>query len=190
MRHGLLSSSHLLRRCHLIIPSREISSLAPHASKKSFSMLIQSASHILRPTTTAFRSSSSTYIFLRHALHSNNVLLRSRVSSVHKFHATSFLSATHRTIPQARRDWRPPGTFQRLIRRLNFIPKSYIIFGILGINGVVFAAWSYVRLFQVRLPCPASPVRREFPGSLCAGQRLQVWQTATERDMARALVTR
>lgn len=173
MRHGLLSSSHLLRRCHLLIPSRETSSF-PHILSRPFSMLIQPASHFLRPTMTAFRSSSSTYIFLRHALHNNNnVLLRSRVSPVHKFHATSFPSATHRTTPHARRDWRLPGTSQRLIRRLNAIPPKFILIGILGINGVVFAAWSYVQLFQVRLPCPASSVRRAFHGSLCcAGQGL------------------
>ncbi|KAF8485020.1 hypothetical protein DFH94DRAFT_717713 [Russula ochroleuca] len=107
-------------------------------------MLIRIASHaILRPAMPAFRS-SSTHIFLRHALYN------SRVSPVHKFHATSFLSATHRAASHTRRDWRPPGTFQRVTRRFNTIPPNYIIFGILGINGVVFAAWSYVQLFQGR----------------------------------------
>jgi len=39
---------------------------------------------------------------------------------------------------------------ERLGRRFNAIPANYIIFGVLGINGVVFAAWSYVQMFQVR----------------------------------------
>ena len=102
---------------------------------------------ILRPATPA-----SPRIFLRYAFYSNNSLLRSRFSPVHKFHSNSFLSATHRGAPHAHRDWRPPGPFQRFSRRFNRIPSSYIIFGILGINGVVFAAWSYVRLFQVTSP--------------------------------------
>lgn len=109
-------------------------------------MLIPAASRtILRPVTPA-----STRIFLKYGLYNNNnSLLRSRVSPVHKFHSNSFLNATHRTTPHAHRDWRPPGPFQRFTRRLNAIPPNYILFGILGINGVVFAAWSYVQLFQV-----------------------------------------
>ncbi|KAN0127052.1 hypothetical protein V8E52_000692 [Russula decolorans] len=100
-----------------------------------------SASHsILRPAIPALRGSSSTRIYLRYALHNNFFLPRSRASPVHKFHATSFPSATHRTTTHIRRDWRPPGWF-------NSIPRHYIIFGILGINGAVFAAWSYVRMF-------------------------------------------
>ena len=98
---------------------------------------------ILRPATPALRSGSSTWISLRYALLNNSFILRSRTSPVHKFHATSFPSATHRTT--TRRDWRPPGRF-------DYIPQYYIIFGILGINGVVFAAWSYVRMFHVRPP--------------------------------------
>jgi hypothetical protein len=120
-------------------------------------MLIPSASHsILRPTTPALRS-ISTRISLRYALQNNSFILRSRASPIHKFHATSFPSATHRTTTHTSRDWRPPGRFRRFIRRFNFIPEYYIIFGILGINGVVFAAWTYVRMFHVRLlfvrPC-------------------------------------
>ena len=116
-------------------------------------MFIPYASHtILRPAIPALRS-SSTRISLRYVLHNSSFLLRSsRASPVHKFHATSFPSATHRTNTRDSRDWRPPGRFRRFIRRLNFIPQSFIIFGILGINGVVFAAWSYVQMFHVRLP--------------------------------------
>lgn len=112
-------------------------------------MLVPSSiSHsILRPATPALRG-SSTRISLRYALHNNSFLLRSRALPVHKFHATSFPSATHRTTPHTSRDWRPPGRFRRFVRRLDFIPQSYILFGILGINGVVFAAWTYVQMFH------------------------------------------
>jgi hypothetical protein len=145
--------SFLLRRrpqLSTLIWSREMSPL---------NMLIPpSASHsILRPAIPALRGSSSTRIYLRYALHNNFFLPRSRASPVHKFHATSFPSATHRTTTHIRRDWRPPGWF-------NSIPRHYIIFGILGINGAVFAAWSYVRMFYVSLPFVPTT-----PNSLCAG---------------------
>ena len=116
-------------------------------------LMIPSASHsILRPVTTALRS-NSTGLCLRYALHNNSFLLRSRSYAlpVHKFHATSFPSATHRTTPHTHRDWRPPGRFRRFITRFNHIPQNFILLGILGINGVVFAAWSYVQMFHVRL---------------------------------------
>jgi hypothetical protein len=115
------------------------------------------ASHtILRPVTPG-----STRIFLRYGLLNNNSLLRSRVSPVHKFHSNTFLNATHRTTSH----WRPLGPFQRFTRRLNAIPPNYIIFGILGINGVVFAAWSYVQLFQVT----SAPSSRAFAAHSAQG---------------------
>lgn len=115
-------------------------------------MLIPSVSHsVLRSATPALRS-ASTGTSLIYALHNKSFLLRSRASPVHKFHATNFPSATHRTTTHTHRDWRPPGRFRRFIRRFNFIPPTYIILGILGINGVVFAAWTYVQMFRVRLP--------------------------------------
>src|SRR5260370_9614931 len=98
---------------------------------------------------------SRTRISLRHAPHSNSFLLRSRASPVHKFHATSFPSTTHRTTTHVHRYWKQSGPFQRLIRWLNFIPQNYILFGILGINRFVFAAWSYIQMFYLR----TSPVR-------------------------------
>lgn len=124
-------------------------------------MLIPSASQSILRTATLLPAlhSSSTRICLRHALHNNSLLLRSRVSPVHKFHTTSFPSATHTHI---RRDWRPPGRFQRYIRRFNSIPRYYIIFGILGINGVVFAAWTYVQMFHVRLTPSSLQFHRVF----------------------------
>ena len=134
-------------------------------------MLIPTPSHgILRPATHALRSGSSTHIYLRYALHNNSFLLCARASPVYKFHATSFPNATHRTTTYPRRDWRPPGPFQRLIRQFNAIPPNYILYGILGINGVVFAAWSYVQMFRVRLPfILASPSGVPSSSSLRAG---------------------
>jgi len=44
--------------------------------------------------------------------------------------------------------WQPVGPFQRFRRRFDNIPPDYFLFGILGINGAVFAAWSYVQMFQ------------------------------------------
>ena len=154
MRHGLFYLPTSFRRRHLDYGHVRYSD--PNRIQPA--LRIQSA-------MPAFYS--STRIILRHALH-NNSLLRLPVAPVHKFHATSFLGATHRTSPHARRDWRPPGPFQRLIRRFNVIPRSYIIFGILGINGVVFAAWSYVQLFQVRLPL-VPQVRRAFAAHSAQG---------------------
>ncbi|KAI0254298.1 hypothetical protein BJV78DRAFT_1152427 [Lactifluus subvellereus] len=42
----------------------------------------------------------------------------------------------------------PGGPWQRLVQRFNSIPPNYLLFGILGVNGAVFAAWSYVQMFQ------------------------------------------
>ncbi|KAI9510432.1 rhomboid-domain-containing protein [Russula earlei] len=84
---------------------------------------------------------SSPRISQRYALH-NTARLCSRVSPVHKFHATELLGATHRsTARHAHRD-------RKLSQRFNDIPKNYILYGILGINGVIFAAWTYVQMFQ------------------------------------------
>jgi hypothetical protein len=148
MRHGL---PFVLRR-----PS-QFSTLIRSRAMSPLNMLIPSASHsILRPATPALRS-SSTRLSLRYALHNNSFILRSRASPVHKFHTTSFPSATHRTTPRTHRDWRPPGRFRSFIRQFNSIPQSFIVLGILGINGVVFAAWSYVQMFRVCLPYPLRP---------------------------------
>ena len=156
MRHGLLSlPSSSFRRCHLLIESREI----------SFALDMLASHTILQRATPA-----STRIFLRYGLQSNNSLLRSRISPVHKFHSNSFLSATHRGFPNAHRDWRPPGPFQRFTRRFNNIPPNYVIFGILGINGVIFAAWSYVQLFQVMSP-PLVPGIRDSNSTQSTGNR-------------------
>jgi hypothetical protein len=53
-----------------------------------------------------------------------------------------------------RRPWQPAGPYQRFRRRFDNLPSNYLLYGILGINGAVFAAWSYVQMFQVRLPFP------------------------------------
>lgn len=106
---------------------------------------------VLRPANPVFPNNAR--ILQRHSLHN---------TSVYKFRATDFFSATHRTV--SRRDWQPPGPWQRLSRRFNKIPANYILFGVLGINGVVFAAWSYVQIFQVRLSLPRPfPESREHP---------------------------
>jgi len=115
-------------------------------------MLVATAWHsVLRPVNPASRA--ITRIFQRHALprapHDTTPALRSRASPVQKFHTNHFLGATHRSAPRRpHRDWKPPGPLQRLSRRFNAIPSSYIVFGILGINGVVFTAWTYVLLFK------------------------------------------
>jgi hypothetical protein len=78
-----------------------------------------------------------------------------RGTPIQRFHATDLLSATHRSAPRRVRrdwDWKPSGGARR--RRFDAIPANYILFGILGINGVVFAAWTFVYMFQVRVPPP------------------------------------
>ncbi|KAI0002993.1 hypothetical protein BJV74DRAFT_814735 [Russula compacta] len=95
---------------------------------------------VLRPANSVFPNNAR--ILQSHALHN---------TSVHKFRATDFFSATHRTASStghARGDRKPPGLWQRLSRRFNRIPANYIVFGVLGINGVVFAGWSYVQIFR------------------------------------------
>ncbi|KAI0301799.1 hypothetical protein B0F90DRAFT_1816700 [Multifurca ochricompacta] len=47
-----------------------------------------------------------------------------------------------------RRHWQSLGPFQRFSRRFNNLPSNYLLFGILGINGIIFAAWSYVQVFH------------------------------------------
>jgi hypothetical protein len=114
-------------------------------------MLVATVGHsILRPVNPASRS--ITLICQRHSLLHNTPCLHSHVSSIRKFHATDFFSATHRyATRRVYRPGKPLGPWERFSRRFNTIPKNYLIFGILGINGVIFAAWSYVQIFQVRL---------------------------------------
>jgi hypothetical protein len=140
------------------IPSRDIS-----FTVCTTPMLIPTAWHsVLRPAYLACRS--TTRIFPRNAQLHNTPSLRWRVSSVQNFHATDLLSATHRSAARrVRRDWKPPGPFKRLGRRLNAIPANYIIFGVLGINGVVFVAWSYAQMFQVRALVRHDAIRPSFP---------------------------
>lgn len=94
-------------------------------------------------------NSSHSWFLKRHTLHSTSVS-RLRASSFQKFHATDLFSATHkdamRHAPRRRRQ--PLGPFQTFRRRFDSIPPYYLMFGILGINGAVFAAWSYVQIFQ------------------------------------------
>jgi hypothetical protein len=123
-------------------------------------MLVATAWYsVLRPVNPASRT--ITRIFQRHALPRaphNTPAPRSRALRVQRFHTTDFLGATHRSAPRhAHRDWKPPGPLRTLTRRFNAIPSNYILFGVLGINGVVFAAWSYVLMFQVRCPFRHSP---------------------------------
>jgi Rhomboid family len=112
-----------------------------------------------------FRGTVQQILLPRHAH-----LLRTAVwplralTPVRNFHATDFFSATHRTTvgrPHHRRDWQSPGPLRRLRQKFDAIPPNYLIFCILGINGVVFAAWTYIQMFQVRAPPPAKSSRPE-----------------------------
>ena len=171
-------------------------------------MLIATAWHsVVRPA-----SRSITRIFPRHALH-NTTPLRWRGTPVQPFHATDFLSATHRSAPRrVRRDWDwkrsgggggGPFNFRRPGRQFNAIPANYILFGVLGINGVVFAAWTYVQMFQVRSPFDLPRPPPPFPSSSLrtrsrTGSRLTCTRpphaghtpTAAQRQAASAVVTR
>jgi hypothetical protein len=111
-------------------------------------MLIATAWHsILRPANL---NPARIFQTQKYVLLHNTTRLRSRVSPVRKFYASEFLNATHKnTAWRAHRDWKPPGPLQKLRRWFDNIPQPYIVFGILGLNGAVFAAWSYVQLFQV-----------------------------------------
>ncbi|KAH9978049.1 hypothetical protein BGW80DRAFT_1166250 [Lactifluus volemus] len=45
----------------------------------------------------------------------------------------------------------PSGPFQRLRQKLDGIPPNYLLYSILGLNGIVFAAWSYNMAYTKRL---------------------------------------
>ncbi|KAF8271790.1 hypothetical protein EI94DRAFT_1720027 [Lactarius quietus] len=74
------------------------------------------------------------------------VLKRSIDSPIHSTILHTFLKDMRCIVPNAL----PAGVgpFQRFRRRFDNIPSDYLIFGILGVNGAVFAAWSYVQMFQ------------------------------------------
>ena len=112
---------------------------------------------ILRSTNSSHSIYNNARFFKRHTLHSTSVS-RLRASPLQKFHVTDFFSATHRDAMRRdpRRHWQLVGPFQRFRRRFDNIPSNYLLFGILGINGAVFAAWSYVQLFQVRPTFPST----------------------------------
>ena len=106
---------------------------------------------------TFLRSTNSSHSIYnnarRHTLHSN-LASRLRAQPFQKFHTTDLFSATHRDAMRhaPRRNWQPVGSFQRFRRRFDNMHSDYLLFGILGINGAVFAAWSYVQMFQVCSP--------------------------------------
>ncbi|KAH9894294.1 rhomboid-domain-containing protein [Cubamyces lactineus] len=71
-----------------------------------------------------------------------------RKQSVWQFVASSMFRATHRSgISRGRSGWSgggggPQGPWQRLRARINAIPTKYVFWGILGLNGLVFASWN------------------------------------------------
>ena len=132
---------------------------------------------LLRSPNSSHSIYNNARIFKTHTLHSTPVS-RLRASPFQKFHATDLFSATHRDAMRhaPRRHWQPVGRFQRFRRRFDNLSPDYLLFGILGINGAVFAAWSYVQVFQV---CPPFPPRRR--SSRVAGRVIQ----ATQRQVAR-----
>lgn len=118
-------------------------------------------------------------LFKRHTLHST-LVSRLGVSPFQNFHATNLFNATHRDAMR-RVPLRPVGQYQRFRRRFDNLPSNYLLYGILGINGAVFAAWSYVQMFQVRSPFPLHP--------LSSRGAEHVLQT-TQRQMAHKMATR
>jgi hypothetical protein len=145
-----------------------------------------SATTALALMSILLRSSRSIHnnarFFKRHTLHNTSVS-HLRISSYQKFRATDFLNATFRDAMRhsPRRPWQPAGPYQRFRRRFDNLPSNYLLYGILGINGAVFAAWSYVQMFQVRLPSPLH--HRSSRGAE------HVLQT-TQRQMAHKMATR
>ncbi|KAI0370250.1 hypothetical protein BV20DRAFT_944427 [Pilatotrama ljubarskyi] len=66
--------------------------------------------------------------------------------SVWRFVASKIAQATHRSgvvrgASGGGHGGGPQGPFQRLRARINAIPSSYIFWGIIGLNGLVFASW-------------------------------------------------
>ncbi len=136
---------------------------------ESDGMAIVSTSHVGSPTLcclmfisscwrTLPRSTISSRLFYenarffqKHTLHSTSVS-RLRASQFPKLHATNRFSATHRDAMRhrPRSHLQPDGPFHRFRRRFDNIPPNYLIIGILGINGAIFATWSYIQIFPVR----------------------------------------
>lgn len=177
-------------------------------------MLIATAWHsVVRPANPASRDIART-IFSRHALH-NTPPLRWRDTPAQQFHATDFLSAAHRSAPRRVRrvwDWKRSGSGSggggggpfKFGRQFNAIPANYILFGVLGINGVIFAAWTYVQMFQVRPPLighaappPPYPIKpsgalenRSQQAHLHLSPHAGHTSTAAQRPAASVVVTR
>ena len=163
--------------------------IATHAGHEpTTQLLVQRLMHmstlwrtLLRSTDSSHSIYNNAWILKRHTLHTSSVS-RLRAFPCQKFHATDFFSAYRDALRRApRRHWQPVGPFQRFRRRFDNIPSDYLLFGILGINGAVFAAWSYVQMYQVR---PPSPLRRR--SSRGAGYVIQ----ATQRQVARQMAAR
>ena len=130
----------------------------------------------LRSSNSSRSIYNSAWILKRHALHTTPVS-RLRALPFQKFHATNLFGATHRDAMR-RAPWRPAGPFQRFRRRFDNVPSDFLLYGILGINGAVFAAWSYVKIFQV---CPPSPLCLCRPSSRGAGLVIQATQCQVAR---------
>ena len=130
----------------------------------------------LRSSNSSRSIYNNAWILKRHALHTTPVS-RLRASPFQKFHATNLFSATHRDAMR-RAPWRPAGPFQRFRRRFDNVPSDFLLYGILGINGAVFAAWSYVKIFQV---CPPFSLCLCRPSSRGAGLVIQATQRQVDR---------
>ena len=124
----------------------------------------QSSSRCLPVTLCIARST------LKPNLHIRSLAIRSRAlhststpsaqshaqSSIVQFLGSRAWRATHRDSPpssRSRNSWTPPppqGPWQRFIRWLNSIPSNVILWGVLGVNGVIFVAWQYAKAALVR----------------------------------------
>jgi hypothetical protein len=176
VRHGVLLVAVVVALCVSIIIDSHVTWL-PNlraAITRAWPMFI-----FLRSSNSSRSIYNNAWILKRHALHSTPVA-HLRASSFQKFHATNVFSATFRdAIRHAPRGpWRPAGPFQRFRRRFDNIPSDFLLYGILGVNGAVFAAWSYVHIFQVRPPSPSCLCPHNSRGT---GLVIQ----ATQRQVAR-----
>ncbi|KAI0334734.1 rhomboid-domain-containing protein [Cubamyces sp. BRFM 1775] len=96
-----------------------------------------------------------------------------RKQSVWHFVASPSFRATHRT--SISKGWSrgggggggPQGPWQRLRARINAIPSKYIFWGIIGLNGLVFASWNlaWIKYESTRDPSSFLWMRRNFVAS-------------------------
>ncbi len=127
---------------------RSLLSLSPLISSTNLCYRTSLLARLKPRLCLSARPSSFSTLFLARALHDFRTPPSTlREQSILQFLSSRLAQATHRSVIRGGRaggsyGGGPQGPWQRLRARINAIPSNYIFWGIIGLNGLVFASWN------------------------------------------------